>query len=99
MNKRIAVAAVLVAVAGLASAQGQKPVDRGVATATVGGKKVSIDYGRPALKGRAMGELLKQLPPDKIWRAGENEVTMLSSEGDLMIGGKKVAAGKYSVYV
>jgi hypothetical protein len=46
-----------------------------------------------------MAELLKQLPPDKIWRAGENEVTTLSTEGALTIGGKKVAPGKYSVYV
>ncbi len=54
---------------------------RETATATVGGKKVSIDYGRPALKGRTFDELLKQLPEDRIWRAGENEVTTLTTEG------------------
>jgi hypothetical protein len=99
MNKRIALAALAVSFASWAFAQGQKPQPRGAATATIGGKKVAIDYGRPALKGRNMGELLKQLPPDRIWRAGENDVTTLSSEADLTIGGKKVAAGKYSVYV
>ncbi len=99
MRKHIFIAVAGVAVAGLALAQGQKPQPRGAASATVGGKKVAIDYGRPALKGRNMGELLKQLPPDRIWRAGENDVTTISSEADLMIGGKKVAAGKYSVYV
>jgi hypothetical protein len=96
---QIAVVATLVAVAGMAAAQGQKPQPRGNATATVNGKKVTLDYGRPALKGRSMAELLKQLPPDRIWRAGENEVTMLTTEGDLMIGSTRVPAGKYSVYV
>src|SRR5262245_45267028 len=89
----------LLAVAGIASAQGQKAQPRGNATATLAGKKVTIDYGRPALKGRAMPELLKQLPPDRIWRAGENEVTTLTTDGPVMIGSTKVAAGKYSVYV
>jgi hypothetical protein len=65
----------------------------------VGGKKVTVDYGRPALKGRAIDELLKQLPPDRMWRAGENQVTTLTSEGDVTIGGTPVPAGRYTVYV
>lgn len=98
MKMHVALAA-LVAVAGLAGAQGQKREPRGTATATVNGKKVTIEYGRPALKGRSAAELLKQLPPDKIWRAGENDVTTLTTDTDLLIGGKRVPAGKYSVYV
>jgi len=96
MRTPIAAVAALAAVAGLAFAQGQK---RGAASAAIAGKKVAIDYGRPALKGRSLSELLKQLPADRIWRAGENDVTTLTSETDLVIGGKKVPAGKYSVYV
>ena len=34
-----------------------------------------------------------------MWRAGENQVTTLTTEGDITIGGKKVPAGKYSLYV
>jgi hypothetical protein len=83
----------------MAVAQGQKAQPRGNATATLAGKKVTIDYGRPALKGRTMAELLKQLPPDRIWRAGENEVTTLTTDGAVTIGSTKVAAGKYNVYV
>jgi hypothetical protein len=65
----------------------------------VGGKKVAVDYGRPALKGRTIDALLKQLPPEKIWRAGDSEVTTFSTEGDVSVGGQTVKAGKYSVYV
>jgi hypothetical protein len=72
---------------------------RGNAAATVGGKKVTIDYGQPALKGRPLAELLKQLSGDRVWRAGDDQVTTITTETDLDIGGKKVKAGKYSVYV
>lgn len=71
---------------------------RGAATATVNGKKVTIDYGRPALKGRALGDLIKQLSGDRVWRAGDDQVTSLTTEADLEVGGKKVKAGKYSLY-
>jgi len=85
-----------VAAAALALAEGNP---RGAASATVGGKKVSVDYGRPALKGRELDALLKQLPADRMWRAGENQVSTLITEGDLLVGGKRVSAGKYSLYV
>jgi hypothetical protein len=89
----VAVAALAVASASLA----QTP--RGSATTTVGGRKVAVDYGRPALKGRTIDALLKQLPPERIWRAGDSEVTIFSAEGDVQVGGTPVKAGKYSLYV
>src|SRR5262249_44955056 len=57
------------------------------------------DYGRPALKGRTVDDLTSKLPEDRIWRAGENQVTILTTEGDVTIGGKKLAPGRYSLYV
>jgi hypothetical protein len=97
MQKRFACLATVLAVAAAATALAQNP--RGAASTSVAGKKLAVDYGRPALKGRALDELLKQLPPDRMWRAGENQVTTISLDGDVTIGGKKVPAGKYSVYV
>jgi hypothetical protein len=96
MFKRLACVAAVVAFAA-SSAFAQNP--RGAASATVGGKKIAVDYGRPALKGRSLDELLTKLPADRMWRAGENQVSTISLEGDSMIGGKKIPAGKYSVYV
>ncbi|HXK11721.1 MAG TPA: DUF2911 domain-containing protein [Vicinamibacteria bacterium] len=72
---------------------------RGAAVTTLGDKKVAVDYGRPALKGRTIDALLKQLPKERIWRAGENEVTTFSTDADLKIGGKTLKAGKYSLYI
>jgi hypothetical protein len=62
-------------------------------------KLASIDYGRPSLKGRSLDALFKMLPPDHVWRAGENQVTILTAERDLLLGKKKIPAGKYSLYV
>ncbi len=84
-----------VAVAGAVWAQSS----RGAASTTVGGKKVSVDYGRPTLKGRTMDALLKQLPPERMWRAGDSEVTTFTTEGDVSVGGHAVKAGKYSLYI
>ena len=92
--------AVLAALAGLSlagPALAQTP--RGAAVTTLGTNKVVIDYGRPALKGRAIDDLLKQLPPERIWRAGENEVSTFSTEADVKVGGKAVKTGKYSLYI
>ena len=97
MKVRLTALAAVLSLGTTAWAQAETP--RGTASATVGGKKVTIDYGRPALKGRSIDELLKQLPEDRMWRAGENQVTTLTAEGDITIGGKSIPAGKYSVYV
>jgi Protein of unknown function (DUF2911) len=107
----LSVAAALVA-GGIASAQppAQPPAAsnprprppaaaRETVSATLNGKVVAIDYGRPALNGRKVDELIAQLPPDRVWRAGANEVTTLKADSDVLIGGKRVPAGKYSVYV
>lgn len=85
--------------AALAAPAATNAAERGAASATVGGRKVSIDYGRPSLKGRAFAELLKQLPEDRVWRAGENQVTTLTTETAVKVGGKPLAAGRYSLYV
>lgn len=77
----------------------QERASRETVTALLNGKKVAIEYGRPALGGRKMGELLAQLPADRIWRAGVDQATTLTTDTDIMIGGKRVPAGKYTVYV
>jgi DUF2911 family protein len=85
--------------AAAARSEAPPPAPRGKATGTVGGKSVTIDYGRPSLKGRTIDVLLAQLPEDRMWRAGENQVTTLTAAGPLLIAGKRVPAGTYSLYV
>ena len=77
----------------------QTPSPRETAMAKVGGESVSVEYGRPSLSGRSFSELTSKLPEDRMWRAGSEQVTTLTTEGDIYIGDSKVPAGKYSLYV
>lgn len=81
-----------------AAAMAQMPA-RGRASATVGGKAVSIDFGQAKLGARTLDEMMKGLPADGVWRAGRDQVTTITSEGPITIGGKAIPAGKYSLYV
>ena len=75
----------------------KRPSPPGTTECTIKGKKVSISYSRPSLRGRKAigGELV---PYDKVWRTGANEATTLTTEIELNIGGAKVPAGTYTLY-
>jgi hypothetical protein len=91
MKYRMFVALFLVSCFGLpASAQ-----DRGTAEATVNGKSVSINYGRPMRKDR---DLLGWAQVGTVWRVGSNKATEITSAGDLVVAGKQLQAGKYSLW-
>jgi hypothetical protein len=78
------------------SAQRQRQSPRETVTAALGGKKVTIEYSRPYMKGR---EIFGQLVPfGQVWRTGADEATVLTTEGDLMLGTLHVPAGSYSLF-
>ncbi|MFL6390241.1 MAG: DUF2911 domain-containing protein [Terriglobales bacterium] len=102
-RKQLAVGvSLIVLIAAMAMAQ-QQPEDKSkrpsppaTAEVTLKNKKITIDYSRPSLKGRKVGQELA--PYGKVWRTGANEATALNTEIDLNIGGVKVPAGKYTLY-
>ena len=89
MLKRFALAAIAVCVAVPAFAQGNP---RGEAKATVAGKEVTIDYGRPGLKGR---DMLGQAQVGQAWRMGADAATGLKTDVELAFGSVKVPKGEY----
>ena len=62
----------------------------------VGLTDLSLEYSRPSVKGRSIfGDLV---PYDKLWRTGANQYTKLTFSDDVMIAGKEVKAGTYSLF-
>lgn len=62
----------------------------------IDGVKIVVEYGRPKVNGRAIWGSL--VPFDKVWRTGANEATVISFDKDVMIQGKKLAAGSYALF-
>jgi hypothetical protein len=87
-------AAVLVAPASAQPAGG--PPARGKAEMKAGTGSITIDYGRPELKGR---DMLSQLQEGSFWRMGMNQATVLTTPVDLTFGSTKIAKGAYSLWL
>ena len=66
------------------------------ATATVKGKKITISYGQPSVKGREIWN--KLVPYGQVWRTGANESTTIEFSEDVMVQGKPVPKGKYALF-
>lgn len=62
---------------------------------TIDGASISIDYGRPSLKGRPEAQLM---PPGKPWRTGADEATTLKTDKALHFGNVMVPPGTYTLY-
>jgi hypothetical protein len=90
MIKRASLAAVLALVAApLLLAHGNS---RAEVKAEIGGKTVTIEYGRPSLKGR---DMLGQAQVGMTWRLGADAATTLRNEGAIGLGEQTVPAGEY----
>ncbi len=62
----------------------------------VGLGTVTVDYGRPSLKGRTMfGD---RIPYGKVWRTGANKITNIILSETMTLNGKALAAGTYGLY-
>lgn len=56
---------------------------------------VELSYSRPGIKGRKIYNDLA--PAGQVWRTGANSATTLTFSDEVMIGGTKVAPGKYGL--
>jgi Protein of unknown function (DUF2911) len=68
------------------------------------GKWIEITYGRPIKRGRDVfgsganyGKLVN--PDAPVWRAGANATTQLKNEVPLVINGKTIAPGTYTMFI
>jgi hypothetical protein len=92
--------------AGTAAAQvGGKYVSGPEGPEYQGGKWIEITFGRPIKRGRDVfggtgANYGKVVNPDApVWRAGANVTTQLKTEVPLVINGKTVAPGTYTMFI
>lgn len=79
-----------------ASEEEQRPSPLEVKDGSIGSKTIKVQYGSPAVKGRAIwGDLV---PFNVVWRTGANEATFIDIPQDITVEGQNLAAGKYSLF-
>ena len=57
---------------------------------------ITLEYGRPNVKGRTIWGGL--VPYGEVWRTGANEATTFSIDQDVMVEGERLAAGTYGLF-
>lgn len=107
MLQRRILAAVLAALAApvVLAAQdlhpSRRPSPLGMARTSVGDAYVRVIYGRPYKRGRAniFGTKASSavVPYAERWRTGANEATEITVTRDVLVAGRKLAAGTYSL--
>ena len=76
----------------------KRPSPPAVVTETLeNGTTIIIDYSRPSVKGRTIGEDLEPYP-GKVWRTGANEATVFETDKDIKVQGQPLPAGKYGLF-
>jgi len=99
MKKKITLFSLLVFMTTMCFAQmgGNKPSPPASASCDLGGgKSIKTDYSSPRMRGRKIfGDLV---PYDKVWRTGANEATTFVTSSDVVVGGKTVPAGSYTLF-
>ena len=78
------------------AAQSGKPSPAATVTAKIDGADIAIAYSRPSMRGRKIWGVL--VPFGAVWRTGANEATKLTLAQPIVIGGKDVPAGSYTLW-
>jgi hypothetical protein len=60
------------------------------------GKTIAVNYSSPRMRGRKIfGDLV---PFGEVWRAGADDATSFVPNVDVVVGGKSVPAGRYTLF-
>lgn len=100
MSKRIAlpfIVAFLCSSLAFAQMGGGKPSPAASASCDLGGgTTIKTDYSSPRMKGRKIyGDLV---PFGEVWRTGANDATTFVTSADVVVGGKNIPAGSYTIF-
>jgi len=93
----LAAVALLTLSASTARAQGYPFSQRGSVTQMVAFTKISVVYGRPVARGRAVFGAL--VPWDSVWHPGADSATRITFSKNVLIEGKPLHAGEYTLWL
>ena len=97
MIARVVMPLVAVLAAAPARGQGYPFSQRGSVSQSVAYTGISIAYGRPVARGRALFGAL--VPWDSVWHPGADSATRIRFDHDVLIEGKPLRAGEYSLWL
>ena len=78
-------------------AQAYPASQRGSVTQTVAFTDISVVYGRPAARGRALFGAL--VPWNEVWHPGADSATRITFSRDVLVEGRPLRAGEYSLWL
>jgi hypothetical protein len=81
----------------VARAQGYPSSQRGSVTQSVAYTDIAIVYGRPVARGRVLFGAL--VPWDAVWHPGADSATRVRLSRDIVVEGKALRAGEYSLWL
>ncbi len=80
-----------------ARSQGYPFSQRGTVTQMVAFTEIAVSYGRPVARGRALFGAL--VPWDSVWHPGADSATRVTFNHDVLLEGKPLRAGEYSLWL
>jgi hypothetical protein len=84
-------------IALLAALQGVPFSQHGSVTQRVSYTSINVDYNRPVARGRTLfGALVKW---DSIWHPGADSASRMTFDKDVVVEGRPIAAGEYSIWL
>ena len=78
-------------------AQGYPFSQRGSVTQNVAFTTIAVSYGRPVARGRALFGAL--VPWDSVWHPGADSATRVTFSRDVLVEGKPLHSGEYSLWL
>jgi len=95
--RSLVIGALLTLNASTARAQGYPFSQRGSVTQMVAYTEISVVYGRPVARGRALFGALA--PWDTVWHPGADSATRITFSKNVLIEGKPLRAGEYTLWL
>lgn len=82
-----------------AGAQGYPFSQRGLVAQSVAFTDITVRYGRPVARGRTLFSDSGLVPYGSVWHPGADSATRISFSHDVLLQGRSVKAGEYSLWL